>query len=89
MNEEQFKLVMPQRLDGKSEEYRQGFVDGYVSCQRDFDSMLSTAKYTDYYAVESSSGVIGLVTCLKCGAAIICNESQANAQELHDKYHSL
>ena len=45
-------------------------------------------EYTNYYEIETASGRIGLVTCLGCGAAIICNESQANAQGLHDAFHA-
>jgi hypothetical protein len=42
-------------------------------------------SYSAYYAVSVEGARIGIVTCLRCGAALILDEERA--AELHDEWH--
>ena len=47
--------------------------------------MHDPAKYSAYYAFATEGGRIGIVTCLRCGAAIILGQEEGI--KLHDAFH--
>jgi hypothetical protein len=45
------------------------------------------SEYTPYFSVEACGFRIGLVSCLRCGAAVIVGDKDFDAQAAHDAWH--
>ena len=44
-------------------------------------------NYTDYWAVETAAGRIGLVCCWSCGAVVLVGDKDKAWHLVHDAWH--
>lgn len=44
--------------------------------------------YTEYYALETEGGRVGLMSCRRCGALILIGDASFDAAKAHDQWHA-
>lgn len=49
---------------------------------------MSEANYDQYYVIETEGGRRGLVTCLRCGVAVLIGDADIDTVGLHDAFHN-
>jgi hypothetical protein len=47
---------------------------------------MENKNYSQYYAFSVEGARIGLMTCLRCGAAIVISDD--GGEKVHDEWHS-
>lgn len=51
---------------------------------------LGSAGYTPYLEVKAAGARIGIMTCLRCGAAVVIDPRDIEqAMTIHDRWHAL
>ena len=44
-------------------------------------------NYSEYFALETEGGRVGLMSCMRCGALVLIGDAAFDAAKAHDRWH--